>query len=126
MNILDCPLSEDLKHITAYSYHRLLDLHRHRRRSAQELLKITENVKCMQCNGSSHTVFAAPKWWHEFEKKAREELAVRPTTDVIFEMGFLSRIASAVGCPRCPGSVLDSHLFLEDLKRSIDDLPATI
>ena len=126
VNVLDCPLSDDLRHITAHSYHRLLDLHRQRARCAQELLKIPENVKCMQCNGSSYTVFAAPKWWHEFESRAKEELAARPTTDVIFDMRFLSRVANAVGCPRCPGSVMDSHLFLEDLKKSIDELPATI
>lgn len=126
INVLDCPLSDDLKHITAYSYHRLLDLHRRRAQAAQELLKLPEDVKCMQCNGSSYGVFMAPKWWVEFEKRAREELRMRPTTDVIFEMSFLGQTASATGCPRCPASIFDSYRFLERLKKQIDELPATI
>jgi hypothetical protein len=125
-NVLDCPLSEDLKYITAYSYHRLLDLHRRRAEAAQELLKVPDEVKCMQCNGSNYGVLAPPKWWMEFERRARDELRVRPTTDVIFSLGFLAQIASAVQCQRCPGSILDSHKFLERLKQRMDDLPATI
>lgn len=126
VNILDCPLSDDLKHITAYAYHRLLDLHRRRARAAQELLKLPEEVKCMQCNGSAYAVYGAPKWWNEYERRAREELAARPTSDVIFNMAFLARTASATGCQRCPGSILDSFQFLDRLKLQIDALPATI
>src|ERR1700733_11553138 len=51
IHVLACPISDDLKHITAPSYHRLLDLHKRRSESAQGLLKIPEEVKCMQCNG---------------------------------------------------------------------------
>lgn len=125
-NILDSPLSDDLKYITAFSYHRLLDLHRRRALAAQALLKIPDDIKCMQCNGSSYTVFGSPKWWFEFEKRAREELATRPTTEVIFGMEFLAKSANSAGCQRCPGSVLESWRFLEELKRSIDNLPSTI
>ena len=126
VNILDCPISEDLKYITAYSYHRLLDLHRRRASAAQEILRLPQELKCSQCNGSGYSVFGAPKWWYEFERRAREELAVRPTTDVIFEMSFLAQMASAAGCQRCPGSVFDSIKYLQELKRKIDELPATI
>ncbi|KAH7930631.1 hypothetical protein BV22DRAFT_1101602 [Leucogyrophana mollusca] len=126
VNVLDCPLSDDLKFITAHSYHRLLDLHRRRATAAQRLLKVTDEVKCMQCNGGPHGMFVPPKWWKEFEKLAREELALRPTSEVIFGMAFLARVAEESGCPRCAGSIMDSHKFLEDLKRRIDDLPATI
>ena len=45
INVLDCPLSEDLKYITAWSYHRLLDLHRRRSEAAQAALELEENVK---------------------------------------------------------------------------------
>src|ERR1700730_11888030 len=48
INVLDCPISDDLKYITAYSYHRLLDLHRRGTKAAQDLLKPSEGVKCMQ------------------------------------------------------------------------------
>ena len=126
INILECPLSDDLKYITAYSYYRLLDLHRRRAKAAQELLKLSEGVKCMQCNGSSYGIFMAPKWWTEFEQRAKQELSVRPTTDVIFDLAFLGETASAAGCLRCPGSMFDSYKFLQMLKQQIDDLPATI
>ena len=56
---------------------------------------------------------------------AQDELKMRPTTDVIFSMPFLAQVASA-GCERCAGSILNSHAFLEDLRKKIDDLPATI
>lgn len=126
INILDAPLCEDFKFITAYSYHRLLDLHRRRVQAALQMLKLPSDIKCMQCNGSSFSVYSTPKWWFDFEKRAREELSVRPTTDVIFEMEFLAQAAIAAECPRCAGSILDSWRFLQDLKKSIDELPATI
>ncbi|TCD61361.1 hypothetical protein EIP91_008551 [Steccherinum ochraceum] len=127
VNVLDCPLSEDLKYITAYAYHRLLDLHRTRAKAAQELLldMPPDNVKCMLCNGTHYGTFLAPKWWTQFQSMAREELKQRPTTDVIFSMPFLAQVASA-GCDRCAGSILGSYAFLEELRKKIDDLPATI
>lgn len=125
-NLLDAPLSEDLRHINAYSYHQLLTLHRRRSQAAQDLIRMTDQVRCMQCNGSPFNVDGAPKWWFVFEKTAKQELAVRPTTDVVFGMEFLFRAANKAGCPRCPESVLDSWKFLRDLKAAIDALPETI
>ena len=125
INVLDCPLSEDLKHITAFQYHRLLDLHRRRAKAAQELLRISDHIKCMLCNGTHYGVLLAPKWWKDFEERAKEELSLRPTTEVIFSMAFLARSGQA-GCERCSGSILDSYHFLEELKKRIDDLPSTI
>ncbi|KAG6886577.1 hypothetical protein C0992_003298 [Termitomyces sp. T32_za158] len=75
VQILDAPLSEDLKYITAYSYHQLLDLHRRRANAAIALLKVSPDIKCMQCNGSTFSLYAIPKWWYQFEKMAREELS---------------------------------------------------
>ncbi|KAL0950274.1 hypothetical protein HGRIS_010254 [Hohenbuehelia grisea] len=126
VNVLDCPLSEDLKHISAYAYHQLLDLHRRRSRAAQALLQAPDGIKCMQCNGTAYSVYGQPKWWFEFETRAKEELAIRPTSAVIFEMPFLFDVASSAGCVRCPGSVLESHKFLAELKQKIDALPMTI
>lgn len=125
-NILDAPLTDDLKHITAHSYHRLLELHHRRSRSALALLKIPEQIKCMQCNGNAFNMQGSPKWWDHYEKAAREELAVRPTSDVIFEPEFLYKAGRASGCQRCPESILDSWKFLRDLRANIDMLPATI
>ncbi|KAI0065809.1 hypothetical protein BV25DRAFT_1596956 [Artomyces pyxidatus] len=126
VNVLDSPLSDDLKHISAYSYHRLLDLHRRRGEAAQQALCNPDEIKCMQCNGSSYNSFARPKWWGDFLVRASEELRRRPTTDVIFSLGFLMQSAHAAGCPRCAGSILESHVFLQALKDKIDALPSTI
>lgn len=126
VNVLEAPLSDDLKFISAYAYHRLLDLHRRRVKEALQMLKLSDDVKCMQCNGSPYSVYVVPKWWGEFEKSARLELSVRPTTDVIFSMEFLAQAAISSGCQRCAGSVLDSWKFLQELKKNIDELPDTI
>lgn len=125
VNVLDCPLSEDLKHITAFQYHRLVDLHRARAAAALELLLIPDNVKCMMCNGTHYGAFYPPRWWKDWEERARKELSARPTTDVVFSMPFLAAAAQA-GCERCAGSILDAHAFLADLQRRIDELPSTI
>lgn len=124
--ILDCPLSDDLKFISAYAYHRLLILHRTRAEAAQLLLKITDDVKCIQCCSLYHGNFVPPKWWSVFERYAREELAIRPTTEVIFSLPFLARVARDCGCMRCSGSILDNHDFFANLKRQIDELPSTV
>ncbi|KIM63692.1 hypothetical protein SCLCIDRAFT_116843 [Scleroderma citrinum Foug A] len=125
-NVLDCPLSDDLKFISAYAYHRLLVLHRTRADAAQRLLKIRDDVKCIQCASTYYGNFVPPKWWKVFERYAKEELARRPTTDVIFSLPFLARVARECECIRCSGSILDNHEFFADLKQRIDGLPSTI
>ena len=87
-NLLDAPLSKDLRHINAYSYHQLLTLHRRRSQAAQALIRVTDLARYMQCNGSPFNVDGAPKWWFLFEKSAKQELAARPTTDVVFRWSF--------------------------------------
>ncbi|KAG6907320.1 hypothetical protein DXG01_009439 [Tephrocybe rancida] len=124
--VLDAPLSDDLKFITAHSYHRLLALHRRHAQAAIALLKIPSNLKCIHCNGSSFSVHVYPKWWFQFERMAKEELSLRPTSEVIFGMEFLAQVARAAECPRCAGSILDAWNFLQDLKIAIDAIPATI
>ncbi|PBK67078.1 hypothetical protein ARMSODRAFT_338258 [Armillaria solidipes] len=99
-NVLDCPLSEDLKHITAYDYHRLLDLHRRHSRAMQDALGPAAN----------------------------KELAERPSTDVIFRPEFLQNSVSGVlnQCSACPKSALFAYADLLTLKKSIDELPFTV
>lgn len=125
INILDSPLSEDLRHISAYQYHRLLNLHRSRAAAAQDLLVLHADVKCMMCNGTHYGRFIPPKWWKNFEERAKDELALRPTTEKIFAMPFLADSARA-GCERCAVSIFEAQWFLSDLKKRIDDLPSTI
>ncbi|EJD01656.1 uncharacterized protein FOMMEDRAFT_88353 [Fomitiporia mediterranea MF3/22] len=127
INVLDGPLSDDLKYITAWSYHRLLDLHRRRADAALRVLEsaVLEDVKCMQCNSAHYGSLCPPRWWTEFVGKAKEELRARPTTDVVFSMAFLAA-SGRTGCQRCSGSILESYAFLEGLKKRIDELPAMI
>lgn len=125
-NILDEPPCKDLQYISAHDYHRLLSLHRRRSKAATELLTPMPSLECTNCNSSAFTVRQAPKWWHEFTHTAQEELSLRPTTDTIFRMEFLFKIASASGCARCPESVLNSWKVLESLKAAIDALPSTV
>ncbi|RXW25444.1 hypothetical protein EST38_g380 [Candolleomyces aberdarensis] len=122
---------EELKRMAAYDYHKLLVLHKKRSEAALEFISKVDScedgaVKCMQCNGSVFTANGPPKWWIEWEKRAREELQARPTTDVVFGMDFLYAAARKGGCVRCPGSVLESWKILADLKEAIDSLPSTI
>ncbi|KAF5317623.1 hypothetical protein D9758_005915 [Tetrapyrgos nigripes] len=126
IDVLNYPLCDDLKHISAHSYHRLINLHRRRSSAAQELLKLPYDVKCPQCNGVGHCIYNAPKWWYEFLKRAKAELSARPTTSVIFTISFLAEAAVATGCMRCPGSMLESLKYLESIKKQIDALPCEL
>lgn len=126
ISILGEPLSEELKYISAYSYHRLLALHHTRAKAAKSLLQLRGDVRCMECNGTYGAFSEGPKWWLDFQARAMEELSARPTTDVIFTMEFLSKSFQQVGCRKCPLSLLESWSFLKDLKRQIDELPATV
>ncbi|KAF9000242.1 hypothetical protein BDQ17DRAFT_1427242 [Cyathus striatus] len=125
-DVVNGPLCDDFKHVTAFQYHRLIELHRRRADAAVRLLKIPEEIKCMQCNGSAFTIHGSPKWWYDFETRAKEELLARPTTNVVFEMEFLAQAAIHSNCTRCAGSVLDAWRWLGELKSAIDSLPATI
>ncbi|KAI8982747.1 hypothetical protein BD414DRAFT_83050 [Trametes punicea] len=116
---------EDLKHITAYDYHRLIVLREQRARSAVELLRPPRELKCMQCNGRWPKIEDAPRWWSDYRERAVEELRLRPTSAVIFSLPFLQRSAQS-GCTGCAASILSSSWFFDQLKRKIDDLPATI
>jgi hypothetical protein len=128
VRVLDVPLCDDLRHISAYSYHRLLELHRRRGEAArQALCAPPEDLRCLQCNGAQRfNAIAPPRWWAEFSTRAAEELRSRPNTDVIFSLKFLMQSAHASGCARCAGSILESFLFLDALKAKIDALPSTI
>jgi len=122
----DGPLPEELRFISAESYHRLLALRYARAKAAKGLLRLRDDVKCMECNGMYGAFSAGPKWWLDFQVRAGEELSTRPTTDVIFTLEFLSKSFEEVKCSKCPLSLLYSWSFLEELKRKINELPATV
>ncbi|KAI9064908.1 hypothetical protein FKP32DRAFT_1611006 [Trametes sanguinea] len=117
--------SEELKHISAYDYHRLVVLREQRARAAIDMLKPPRELKCMQCNGRWEKSQQPPRWWDDYRERAREELRLRPTSEVIFTLPFLQQSAHA-GCSGCAVSILNSSWFFEELRKKIDDLPATI
>ncbi|OJT09512.1 hypothetical protein TRAPUB_14011 [Trametes pubescens] len=128
--LLNTPLSaqephEDLKHISAYDYHRLVVLREMRAHAAIALLTPPRDLKCMQCNGRWDKAREPPRWWADYRERAKEELRVRPTSAVIFSLPFLQQSAQ-VGCTGCAASILCSSWFFSQLRQSIDDLPATI
>ena len=120
------PLHEDLKGMTAYSYHRLFLLHERRARDAIALLSLPEEIKCMQCNGRRDRMREPPMWWTEWKDRAREELRLRPTAETICSLAFLQQAAQAGGCERCAGCILASAWFFEQLRRDIDALPVAL
>ncbi|PFH50167.1 hypothetical protein AMATHDRAFT_61659 [Amanita thiersii Skay4041] len=151
VNVIEAPLEEELKWVSAWSYHRLLGLHWRRAKEAREVVErwyaVVERAKeegagslsppkCVQCNGSPFTIREEPKWWVEFVKRAKEILGRCPTTEGPMELGgvgggvfgmtFLEEVVKACGCPRCAGSVLGAGTFLKGLKDEIDRLPDTV
>ncbi|XP_006461290.1 hypothetical protein AGABI2DRAFT_204976 [Agaricus bisporus var. bisporus H97] len=124
-NLLETPLCDEMKYISAYSYQKLINLHRSRGKAASELIKAPRSLKCPQCNSYGHSSYGNPKWWQEFANKAKAELLVKPTTEGIFDMDFL-KSTCVNGCPKCPMSLLEAGPVLMELKKQIDALPATI
>lgn len=120
------PLHDDLKGMTAYGYHRLVLLHERHAHAAIALLRIPDDVKCMQCNGRRERMDAPPRWWGEWKERAREELRVRPASTEVFSLGFLQHAAQAAGCERCAGSILASAWFFDQLKAGMDALPVEL
>lgn len=90
INILNAPLFNNLKFITTYLYHWLLDLHRQCSTTARNLLKVSppDSVKCIQCNSSTYSAFLHPQWWTESQKRAGEQLAISPTSEVKWFLGW--------------------------------------
>ncbi|KAK0432824.1 uncharacterized protein EV420DRAFT_599905 [Desarmillaria tabescens] len=116
-NVLDCPLSDDLKHITAYDYHRLLDFHRRYVRATQDALKPPQTAAF-----SGHHCSAW--WWTKYEEAAKDELAARPSTDVVFSLQFVSSCVSA--CNLCRASAYSTLPHLELAKQKMDAIPFTL
>lgn len=113
-NVLDCPLSDDLKHITAYDYHRLLDLHRrHVHATQQAFIQLETGIV------ADHKCRAW--WWSRYEKAAKMELTQRPSTEVIFSRSFIS--SCVIWCHDCHASVYLTLPHFKRVKEEIDALP---
>jgi len=128
-NILDSPLCEDLKYISAWQYHRLLELHQTRSRHAQEIIDATNcpvEIKCIQCNSSFFTSHGQPRWYYRWEVDAKAELALRPISETIFSMEFIGKAVKKADCVRCSDSVFKCWPWLMEMKKKINELPQTI
>ncbi|KXN87463.1 hypothetical protein AN958_08768 [Leucoagaricus sp. SymC.cos] len=126
INLLDTPLLDEMRHISAYDYQKLINLHRTRAKAASGLLTPPRSLKCPQCNTYGHSSYGSPKWWQTFASKAKAELAVRPTTEGIFDNMEFLKSTCVDGCPGCPMNLLQSGPLLMELKKQIDALPSTI
>jgi len=128
-NLLDGPLYEDLKYISAWQYHRLLELHRTRSKHAQEIIDANNcpvEIKCIQCNSSLYTCHGQPRWYYRWERDAKAELALRPTSETIFSMEFISKAVKKADCTRCSDSIFQCWPWLIEMKKKIDELPQTV
>ena len=147
VQVLDCELSDDLRWISAWHYHRLLTLHK---QIASDLIKIVElavpsyltstinthtqpeteptytfssQPTCAQCASAHYSAFSPPRWWIDFAQRACTELSKRPALDVVFLPNFLGK--SAVnGCQRCAAGAWEASAeggFLDELKKRCED-----
>ena len=55
VRVLDVPLCEDLKHISAYSYHQLLELHKQRGEAARQALSAPPEDLRHACNATERS-----------------------------------------------------------------------
>ena len=119
---------EDLKSMTAYSYHQLLMLHERRAMQAVDLLLLPPEIRCRLCNPYHYDGTSArqPKWWAPYRERARDELRVRPVSATIVSMAFLQKAAQEAGCEQCGSCILASHWWFEQLRDRIDALPTAV
>ncbi|KZV75333.1 hypothetical protein PENSPDRAFT_542017, partial [Peniophora sp. CONT] len=132
IHISNYDLPPDFQYIGAEMFERLLRFHRRRARAAQRLVVMGDLTPCAACNGahagvpSTQTMYGPPRWWTTWKIRARQELELRPSTEVIFGMEFLMKSVKMAECTYCAESLLGSCAFLGGLKEMMDELPLSI
>ncbi|KAI0791439.1 hypothetical protein C8Q75DRAFT_758277 [Abortiporus biennis] len=118
LNLLDYPLSIEMKSMSGYYYHQLLQMHRTRGKAAKQII---DSAK-LSCRYSCHSSF-----WTGWKSDAAVELSERPVGDVVFSQEFMYRNERST-CERASaGSQYCNRVnVLIDLKKAIDSLPDTI
>jgi hypothetical protein len=67
-------------------------------------------------------------WWVKWKERAKEELKVRPKSDVVLSWSFLASSVLLSGCALCPASYVNpsSQARLSSIVERIDALPDSI
>lgn len=130
VDIINSPSADSLNHTITSHYRRLLLFHLERAAKAQQLLEdvFPKQPTCSACRQY------VDGWHKAYKQKAKDELSLRPTSSIICSFDFIAPIADSVDAAECSmsscrkgGRKLEiSRLFLETLKKKIDDLPSTI
>lgn len=129
------PLLNDFRHTSGLAFQRLASLHWSRSMAAQALVDnagINSTTPCTSCGISIGSV----RWFMEWKVKAKEELALRPTTHVVFSLQFLGPIWAVTANPHssCPNTLCERNKIwspalgtcFNTLKEKIDALSSTI
>ena len=101
-DILCAPLMPELKWITAHDYQRLISLHQTHSHDAQKILEEFKwSGRCSQCQlvPSGGMGDPDPSIMKDWLIRAKEELRLRPTTEVIFSLSFFWM--GKRNCTRC-------------------------
>jgi len=117
-------LYEELAMISGRDLLRLIKLHQTR---ATAILSILNGSGPSTCAGEP--TGGGPIWWTEFKNRAREEIRVRPLSEIIFSTGFLAGCVNVGGvCPACAANYVSSatQARLVQLKGKIDTLADTV
>lgn len=131
---------ELLRRISAWDYHRLLQLHIQRSVAIKSLLLSSglpstpqglriDPPPCQQCSSTAHFGLSLPaKWFINFQSQAPELIDKHgPQTGVIFGDEFLGECVKG-GCARCGSSLMskEGREFLRKMKERIETFPARI
>jgi hypothetical protein len=99
--LLKAPLSDDLKHITAHSFFRLIVMHRNRADGLEKVLAETPDPACRTCSssGSYSSRPAIYKGLEDVRSRARSSLESNLTGDEIVTVEFVMK--SRQVCATC-------------------------
>jgi hypothetical protein len=127
ISLLDMPLTEDHRFITAYEFFQLLKLHRRRAKEYADTIRtFGQSIRCPGCLRRNDDQGCL--WWKDWEARAFEEVQKRPCTKIVFSPAFIAKSAKAAienraPCFDCPLHIHSSQNSLETLRMKLDSLP---
>jgi hypothetical protein len=121
-DLLDSPLSDDLKGVSAWAYHRLLAFHKTRRRGLIEALDRVKVDFCQVCHdsgGRESTMRSRP--FVHFCAEVAVALDNTPSTDAVLSLPLLLECTQK--CNKCGDKVA---VWIERVKKAWKAVPDTI